>query len=98
MPALPDRAVPLLIGGNGAAAFRRTVEYGVGRRRRAGPGRADDGIFGDFADVVAANALRSPDAIRGAIAGFADAGVDEVILDPIVADLEQIDRLADIVL
>jgi alkanesulfonate monooxygenase SsuD/methylene tetrahydromethanopterin reductase-like flavin-dependent oxidoreductase (luciferase family) len=143
VPALPERTVPLLIGGNGAAAVRRTVEYGVGwtaggagpdqvapmaARVRAAwqaagkPGEprilvlgyfslGDEvtdrsyqylrhyyGIFGDFAEVIAANALRSADAIRGAIAAFADAGVDEVILDPTVADLEQIDRLADIVL
>jgi alkanesulfonate monooxygenase SsuD/methylene tetrahydromethanopterin reductase-like flavin-dependent oxidoreductase (luciferase family) len=143
VPALPERTVPLLIGGNGAAAVRRTVEYGVGwtaggagpdqvapmaARVRAAwqaagkPGeprilvlgyfslgdevtdrsyqylRHYNGIFGDFAEVIAANALRSADAIRGAIAAFADAGVDEVILDPTVADLEQIDRLADIVL
>jgi alkanesulfonate monooxygenase SsuD/methylene tetrahydromethanopterin reductase-like flavin-dependent oxidoreductase (luciferase family) len=142
VPSLPDRAVPLLIGGNGAAAVRRTVDYGVGwtaggagpdqvapmaARVRAAwrdagkPGeprilvlgyfslgeevtdrsyqylRHYYGVFGDFAEVIAANALRSADAIRGAISAFTDAGVDEIILDPTVADLEQIDRLADIV-
>jgi len=143
VPSLPDRTVPLLIGGNGAAAVRRTVQYGVGwtaggagpeqvapmaARVRAAwrdagkPGEprilvlgyfslGDEvtdrsyqylrhyyGMFGDFAEVIAANALRSADAIRGAITAFGDAGVDELILDPTVADLEQIDRLADIVI
>jgi len=142
VPSLPDRTVPVIIGGNGAAAVRRTVEYGVGWTaggagpdqvapmaarvraawREAGkPGQpriivlgyfslGDEvtdrsheylrhyyGIFGDFAEIIASNALRSADAIHGAIAAFADAGVDEIILDPTVADLEQIDRLADIV-
>ena len=55
------------------------------------------GIFGDFAEIVASNALRSADAIRGAIAAFADAGVDQIIFDPTVAELDQIDRLADVV-
>ncbi len=143
VPSLPDQTVPLLIGGNGAAAVRRTVEYGVGwTAGGAGPdqvapmaarvraawrdaGKPGEprilvlgyfslgeevrdrsyeylhhyyGIYGDFADVIASNAVRSADAIRGAIAAFADAGVDEFILDPTVADLDQIDRLADIVL
>ena len=142
VPALPAGTVPLIIGGNGAAAVRRTVEYGVGwtaggagpdhvapmaARVRAAwheagkPGEprilvlgyfslGDEvtdrsyqylrhyyGIFGNFAEVIAANALRSADAVRGAITAFTDAGVDEIILDPTVADLEQIDRLADIV-
>ena len=142
VPSLPDRTVPVIIGGNGAAAVRRTVEYGVGWTaggagpdqvapmaarvraawREAGkPGQpriivlgyfslGDEvtdrsheylrhyyGIFGDFAEIIATNALRSADSIHGAIAAFADAGVDEIILDPTVADLEQIDRLADIV-
>jgi alkanesulfonate monooxygenase SsuD/methylene tetrahydromethanopterin reductase-like flavin-dependent oxidoreductase (luciferase family) len=41
---------------------------------------------------------RTPDAIKDTIQKFVDAGVDEFILDPTVADLEQIDRLADVVL
>jgi alkanesulfonate monooxygenase SsuD/methylene tetrahydromethanopterin reductase-like flavin-dependent oxidoreductase (luciferase family) len=55
------------------------------------------GFAGDFATMVADSALRSPEAIRGALGAFADAGVDELILDPTVADVAEVDRLADIV-
>ena len=41
---------------------------------------------------------RSRDAIKEAISKFEDAGVDEFILDPTVADLKQVDLLADAVL
>ena len=41
---------------------------------------------------------RSPQAIKEKMAQFEEAGVDEFILDPTIADLGQIDRLADAVL
>ena len=56
------------------------------------------GIFGDYAEVIASTALRSEQAIKSAVRAFADAGIDELILDPTVADIGQVDRLADIVL
>jgi alkanesulfonate monooxygenase SsuD/methylene tetrahydromethanopterin reductase-like flavin-dependent oxidoreductase (luciferase family) len=49
-------------------------------------------------EAVAGSALRSPQAIREASKGFEDAGFTELYLDPTVASLEQIDRLADAVL
>jgi len=55
------------------------------------------GIFGDFADRIASAALRSPESILGALSAFEDVGVDELIFDPTVAELSQIDRLADVV-
>jgi alkanesulfonate monooxygenase SsuD/methylene tetrahydromethanopterin reductase-like flavin-dependent oxidoreductase (luciferase family) len=54
--------------------------------------------LGDYAESIAAGALRSPEAIKAACAAYADAGVDELILDPTVAELAQVDRLADVVL
>lgn len=56
------------------------------------------GFLGDYADVIASGALRSAEAIEAARAAYIDAGVDDLILDPTVADLEQVDRLADVVL
>jgi alkanesulfonate monooxygenase SsuD/methylene tetrahydromethanopterin reductase-like flavin-dependent oxidoreductase (luciferase family) len=56
------------------------------------------GFLGDFADVIAQFALRSPEAIRDAVAAYKDAGADLLILDPTVADLKQLDRLAEVVL
>lgn len=49
----------------------------------------------DIAEMIAGSALRSPDAVAGAVQAFADAGVDELMLDPTVSDPEQVDLLAD---
>jgi len=53
--------------------------------------------MGEMAGMIAASALRSPDAIRDAVAAFADIGIDELLLDPTVADPDQVDRLAAVV-
>lgn len=50
----------------------------------------------EVAGMIAGGALRSPDAIKGAIAAYEKAGVDELILDPTVADPEQVDLLAEV--
>jgi len=55
------------------------------------------GFLGDYAEAIAEGALRTPAAIRDAIKQFEDAGFTELYLDPTVASLEQIDRLADVV-
>lgn len=47
---------------------------------------------------IADAALRTPEAIRGALETFAAMGVDELIFDPTVADPAEVDRLADLVL
>lgn len=51
----------------------------------------------DIAGMIAGGALRSAEAIRGALAAYEDAGVDEFILDPTVADPDQVDLLAEVV-
>lgn len=51
--------------------------------------------MGDMAELIAGTALRSPEAIRTAIAGFTDAGIDELILDPTTSDPDQVSRLAE---
>jgi alkanesulfonate monooxygenase SsuD/methylene tetrahydromethanopterin reductase-like flavin-dependent oxidoreductase (luciferase family) len=50
----------------------------------------------EVAGMIAGGALRSADAISGAIAAYEAAGVDELILDPTVPDLDQVDLLADV--
>jgi alkanesulfonate monooxygenase SsuD/methylene tetrahydromethanopterin reductase-like flavin-dependent oxidoreductase (luciferase family) len=52
----------------------------------------------DVAEWIAGSALRSPEAITGAVQAYADVGVDELILDPTVPDPGQVDQLADVVL
>jgi alkanesulfonate monooxygenase SsuD/methylene tetrahydromethanopterin reductase-like flavin-dependent oxidoreductase (luciferase family) len=53
---------------------------------------------GQWVDRIADSAARTPDAIRERIEAFRAIGVDELILDPTVADPDQVDRLAEIVL
>jgi alkanesulfonate monooxygenase SsuD/methylene tetrahydromethanopterin reductase-like flavin-dependent oxidoreductase (luciferase family) len=49
----------------------------------------------ETAEMIASGAHRSPEAIRDVIAEFAEAGVDELILDPTVSDPAQVDLLAE---
>ena len=56
------------------------------------------GSMGDAAEYIATGAPRSPEAIRQACEAYAEAGVDELMLDPTVAELDQVHRLADVVL
>lgn len=140
-----DQRVPVLIGGNGEPALRRTISWSAGwtagglpaaaaapfvaRLReawhdaeRAGEPRivgltyfslgdeaeADSrdylrqyyGSAGgpEVGEAIAGAALRTPQAIRDAITAYEDAGFTELYLDPTVASLEQLDRLADVVL
>ena len=53
------------------------------------------GFLGDWAEGVAMGASRTPEAVRERAAAFEEVGVDEVIFDPTVANLDQVDRLAD---
>jgi alkanesulfonate monooxygenase SsuD/methylene tetrahydromethanopterin reductase-like flavin-dependent oxidoreductase (luciferase family) len=55
-------------------------------------------FLGDYTERIARSALRSESAITDAVTAFADAGFDDLILDPTVADISQVERLADIVL
>lgn len=52
----------------------------------------------ETATMVAESALRSPEAIQEAVKAYEAAGVTELYLDPTVPSLDQVDRLADVVL
>ncbi len=52
----------------------------------------------DWVESIAQYQPRTPDAIRDTVKQFEDLGIDEFIFDPSVADLDQVDRLADVVL
>jgi hypothetical protein len=54
-------------------------------------------FLGPMAETIATSILTSLEALRGAIAAFAEVGVDELVLWPCTPDLDQIDRLADLV-
>ena len=51
---------------------------------------------GPFAEKIAAANLTSPQAVKDFVRGYQDAGCDELVLLPTVADLEQVDRLAEV--
>jgi hypothetical protein len=53
---------------------------------------------GDYAEMIAQGALRSEAAIRDTARAYEDLGFAEFYLDPTVARLDQVDRLADTVL
>lgn len=52
----------------------------------------------EVAEMIAGSVLRSEEAISGAIDAYAAVGVDELILDPTVADPGQVDALAGVAL
>jgi alkanesulfonate monooxygenase SsuD/methylene tetrahydromethanopterin reductase-like flavin-dependent oxidoreductase (luciferase family) len=54
-------------------------------------------FLGDLAAAIANGALRSAEQLRNALSAYDEAGVDELVLGPTVASLEQVDRLADVV-
>lgn len=55
-------------------------------------------FLGEWADAMANGIPRTPEAVKQTVDAFAGIGVDELMLDPTVADLSQVDRLADAVL
>lgn len=140
-PAVPGGTVPILVGGNGPAAIRRTVTWGDGWTiggappamaaeaaekvraawREAGRegeprlaaltyfGFGDDAtlsrsllgyyaFMGDMAAFVVAGAVKTPAEARQRAADFEAAGFTDLMFDPAVPGLDQIDRLADAVL
>lgn len=55
-------------------------------------------FLGDYAGAIADGALRSEAAVTDAVRAFAEVGISELYFDPTTASLEQVDRLADVVL
>jgi alkanesulfonate monooxygenase SsuD/methylene tetrahydromethanopterin reductase-like flavin-dependent oxidoreductase (luciferase family) len=53
---------------------------------------------GDFTQMVVNGMNATPDAVRGAVKAFGDIGADELILNPTTDEIDDVSRLADIVL
>jgi len=53
--------------------------------------------LGPRADLVAKGILDTPENIKGAIGMFEDLGLDELILFPAVPDIDQFERVAELV-
>jgi hypothetical protein len=56
------------------------------------------GWLGDTANYIVRGAARTPGDIRERVRQFADAGFTDLVLDPTIPSLDQVDRLADAVL
>jgi alkanesulfonate monooxygenase SsuD/methylene tetrahydromethanopterin reductase-like flavin-dependent oxidoreductase (luciferase family) len=56
------------------------------------------GFLTDYVDFIVEGALRTPQAVQDAVRAFEDIGITELMFDPTVPDLDEIDRLADAVL
>ncbi|MGH2699586.1 MAG: LLM class flavin-dependent oxidoreductase [Actinomycetota bacterium] len=54
--------------------------------------------LGEWADRIAESAPTTPEALKDLAGRFEDIGVDELIFDPTIAELDQIDRLAEVML
>jgi alkanesulfonate monooxygenase SsuD/methylene tetrahydromethanopterin reductase-like flavin-dependent oxidoreductase (luciferase family) len=55
------------------------------------------GFLGDWAEAIATGTPRTPQAVQQRAAAFEELGIDELVFDPTVADLDQVDRLAEAV-
>jgi alkanesulfonate monooxygenase SsuD/methylene tetrahydromethanopterin reductase-like flavin-dependent oxidoreductase (luciferase family) len=86
-------------GREGAPHLLAIGYFGLGDADRARANVHDYyAAFGEFASQVTAGLSGTPDAIRATVAGFADLGVDELIFNPGTDDIDEIARLAEIVL
>jgi alkanesulfonate monooxygenase SsuD/methylene tetrahydromethanopterin reductase-like flavin-dependent oxidoreductase (luciferase family) len=54
------------------------------------------GFTGPFAERIAEGMLATPQAVAQFVRGYAEAGCEELVLLPAIAELEQVDRLADV--
>lgn len=87
------------LGRSGAPRFWAQGYFALGDVDTVERGRAymrDYYAFtGPFAERIAEGMLATPQAIAQFVRGYAEAGCDELVLFPAVADLAQIDLLAD---
>ncbi|HEY8452914.1 MAG: LLM class flavin-dependent oxidoreductase [Micromonosporaceae bacterium] len=106
----PETAAPVMArirdrwreaGRDGEPRFAALVYYSLGDEV-ADQSRANlrdyYAFLGPYADQIADSALRTPQAVRDTVRAFADIGCTELYFDPTVTSLDQIDRLAELVL
>jgi alkanesulfonate monooxygenase SsuD/methylene tetrahydromethanopterin reductase-like flavin-dependent oxidoreductase (luciferase family) len=55
------------------------------------------GFLGDWVDAIVESAVRTPQAAKDIARDFAGVGVTELVFDPTIGTLDQVDRLADAV-
>ena len=55
-------------------------------------------FLGPYAEAIAESALRTPEAIKAAVAAYSDLGFTEIYVDPTSSRVDQVDRLAEVAL
>jgi hypothetical protein len=55
-------------------------------------------FLGEWVDAIVESAVRTPQAAKDTAQAYAEVGVTELVFDPTVAALDEVDRLADAVL
>ena len=86
-------------GREGRPRLVASLYYALGPEAERGGDYIRDyyGYFGQAADDMARSIPSSPEAVEGLIRGFGEVGADEVICWPTIAELDQLDRLAELV-
>ena len=86
-------------GREGKPRLLASLYYALGPKADRGGDYIRDyyGYFGPAADDMARSIPSTTEAIEGLIQGLGDVGADEVVCWPTVAELDQVDRLAEII-
>jgi alkanesulfonate monooxygenase SsuD/methylene tetrahydromethanopterin reductase-like flavin-dependent oxidoreductase (luciferase family) len=95
------RAAWLDAGRPGLPRLRAQGYFALGGESAAAAGarqlREYYAFVGPFADKIAEGLLTTPQAVIQYVRGYEEAGCDELLLCPAVADIDEIDRLAEII-
>jgi alkanesulfonate monooxygenase SsuD/methylene tetrahydromethanopterin reductase-like flavin-dependent oxidoreductase (luciferase family) len=104
----PDMAAPMIekvrrawhdAGREGEPRIAALIYFGLGDDEASRASlRSYYGFLGDWTETIVESAVRTPQAAKDIVDRFAAIGVTEVVLNPTIASLDQIDRLADAVL
>lgn len=86
-------------GRDGEPRMAALVYYGLGDRAESQASLRNYYAFlGEWAEQVAQSAVGTPEQAAAMVRAFADAGFTELVFDPTVTALDEVDRLADAVL
>jgi alkanesulfonate monooxygenase SsuD/methylene tetrahydromethanopterin reductase-like flavin-dependent oxidoreductase (luciferase family) len=104
----PDRAAPMIAkvrrawqeaGREGEPRIAALAYYGLGDEAASRASlRHYYAFLGDWVDAVADSVIRTPQALKDSVKAYADSGVTELVFNPTVPSIDEVDRLADAVL